>query len=83
LLTASVSTQVHGLFSEEEDDMTTIIDRAVPRDEIAAIAERASLYAVLLSALVHQRRPQELPPHLYADLGMYPSQQPDFLPKGR
>jgi hypothetical protein len=63
--------------------MTSIVERASHRDEITAIAERASLYAVLLSALSHQRRPQELPQHLYSDVNLFPSQQPDFLPKGR
>ena len=50
--------------------MTTTIERISGREEIVSIAARASLYAILLSALNHQRRPQELPHRLYADLGL-------------
>jgi hypothetical protein len=41
--------------------MTAITDRTTARDDIVEIASRASLYAVLLSALAHQRRVQPLP----------------------
>jgi hypothetical protein len=60
--------------------MPTTTDCQSPGDEIVAIAERASLYAVLLSALAHQRRPQRLPRRLYEDLNILPSEQPDWHP---
>jgi hypothetical protein len=37
----------------------------------------------LQQALRRQRVPQNLPPHLYDDLGIPPSQRPDFTPHGR
>ena len=49
-------------------------------DNIVAIAERASLYAILLSALAHQRRPQLLPLRLREDLNVWPSERPDHTP---
>lgn len=62
----------------------TITDRANPsRDDIVDIAERASLYAVLLSALAHQRRVQPLPPRLYEDVNIPPSERPDLTPRFR
>ncbi|WP_108396655.1 hypothetical protein [Devosia submarina] len=63
--------------------MTTPIDQRSPSDEIVAVAERASLYAVLLSALAHQRRPQRLPRALHVDLNVLPSEQPDWHPHVR
>ena len=63
--------------------MIAISDRQSSGDEILAIAERASLYAVLLSALAHQRRPQALPRRLYDDLNILPSEQPDWNPRIR
>ena len=63
--------------------MTIPTERQLPGDEIVAIAERASLYAVLLSALAHQRRPQRLPRGLHEDLNVLPSEQPDWHPHVR
>lgn len=63
--------------------MTQMIDRAPLADDVVAIAKRASLYQLLQSALQRQKRAQELPPHLYADLGLPPSQWPDFTPRCR
>ena len=63
--------------------MTSTIEHAPVRNDIVAIAERASLYAILLSALGHQRRPQELPTRLYDDLNLPPSERPEFGPRMR
>ena len=37
------------------------------------MVERASLFALLQQALQYQKRPQVLPPALYGDLGIEPS----------
>lgn len=58
--------------------MTQMIDRLNPSDELVAIAEKASLYALLQQALRRQRIPQQVPARLYDDLGIPPSQRPDF-----
>lgn len=63
--------------------MTAITDYTASSDEIVAIAERASLYAVLLSALAHQRRFEPLPRRLHNDLNIPPSEQPDLTPRMR
>lgn len=63
--------------------MTQMIDRAPLSEDIVSIARRASLYQLLLSALQRQKRVQELPSHLYGDLGLPPSQRPDFTPHCR
>jgi hypothetical protein len=63
--------------------MTQAIQIHSPRDELVAIAERASLFALLQQTLRRQRIPQELPGRLYDDLGILPSQRPDFGPHGR
>lgn len=63
--------------------MAAITDRATPGDDIVDIAERASLYAVLLSALAHQRRFQPLPRQFHQDLNIPPSEQPDITPRFR
>ena len=47
------------------------------------IVERASLFALLQQAIEHQIRPQELPGRLYDDLGIPPSQRPDFSSRCR
>lgn len=44
------------------------------------IVERASLFALLQQALTHQKPPQELPRRLCSDIGVSPSQRPDFTP---
>ena len=54
--------------------MTQMIDRLPVNEDLVAIAERASLFALLQQALRH---------HLYDDLGIPPSQRPDFTPHGR
>jgi hypothetical protein len=59
--------------------MTQMIDRLPLNEDLVAIAERASLFALLQQALRRQRVPQNLPPHLYDDLGIPPSQRPDFI----
>ena len=53
--------------------MTLVMDRLPADDDLVAIAERASLYQLLLSALQRQRKAQQLPSWLYADLGLPPS----------
>lgn len=63
--------------------MTQMIDRVPLSEDIVSIAKRASLYQLLLSALQRQKRVQELPGHLYNDLGIPPSQRPDFTPRCR
>lgn len=63
--------------------MTQMMDRAHLSDDIVTIARRASLYQLLLSALQRQKRVQELPGSLYNDLGIPPSQRPDFTPRCR
>lgn len=63
--------------------MTQMIDRLPANDELVAVAEKASLYASLQQALRRQRIPQQLPARLYDDLGILPSQRPDFTPRGR
>jgi len=63
--------------------MAQIVDRLSTTDEIVAIAQRASLYERLRTALKRHSAPQQLPSRLYADLNVYPSQQADFTPKGR
>ncbi|KRA44892.1 hypothetical protein [Devosia sp. Root635] len=63
--------------------MTQMIDRLPLNENLVAIAERASLFALLQQALHRQRLPQNLPHRLYDDLGLPPSQRPDFGPHGR
>ena len=63
--------------------MTQMIDRLPLNEDLVAIAERASLFTLLQQALRRQRVPQSLPHHLYDDLGILPSQLPDFTPHGR
>ena len=63
--------------------MTLVMDRLPASDELIAVAERASLYEALLSALKRRRRPQPLPTWLYADIGLQPSRDREFIPRGR
>ena len=63
--------------------MTQSIERLPASRSLLDIVERASLFALLQQALERQKRPQELPSRLYADLGLPPSQWPDFTPRGR
>ena len=63
--------------------MTQMIDRLPVNEDLVAIAERASLFALLQQALRRQRLPQSLPHRLSDDLGIPPSQRPDFTPHGR
>jgi hypothetical protein len=58
--------------------MTMSIDRSSRQEDIVAIASRATLYAVLLSALGHQKQPQQLPRGLYADLNLVPPPEGDL-----
>jgi hypothetical protein len=67
----------------QEDEMTDISNRVAFRENIVDIAGRASLYAVLLSALTHQKRFQPLPLRLYEDLNIPPSERPDLTPRLR
>lgn len=63
--------------------MTLVMDRLPASDDLVAIAERASLYQLLLSALQRQRKAQQLPSWLYADLGLPPSPDREFVRRGR
>lgn len=57
--------------------MTDLIEHSPASRSLLDMVERASLFALLQQALAKQKRPQELPPRLYADLGIPPGQQPD------
>jgi hypothetical protein len=84
VLTASVSSaRAWFVLKYRRSQMTHVSERVSPRDDIVAIAERASLYAILLSALAHQIRPPAVPTRLYDDLNAWPSQRPDFAPRAR
>lgn len=63
--------------------MTQMIDHSPASRSLLDLVERASLFALLQQALNHQKRPQQLPGRLYDDLGLPPSQRPDFTPRGR
>jgi hypothetical protein len=63
--------------------MSQMIDRLPASEGLAAIAKKASLFALLQQALRRQHLPQQLPAHLYDDLGIPPSLRPDFTPHGR
>lgn len=63
--------------------MTQMIDQSPASRSLLDLVERASLFALLQQAMDHQKRPQDLPTRLYADLGLVPSRQPDFSPHGR
>jgi hypothetical protein len=71
------------LVQAKEHVMTLAIDRLPASDDLVAIAERASLYQLLLSALQRQRHIQQLPASLYADLGLPPTREREFVPRGR
>jgi len=57
--------------------MSKAIEIRTPGDDLVAIAERASLFALLQQALRRQHHPQELPARLYDDLGIFTTQWPD------
>jgi hypothetical protein len=63
--------------------MTQSIEHLPASRSLLDIVERASLFALLQQALERQKRAQELPSRLYADIGLPPSQWPDFTPRGR
>ena len=63
--------------------MTQMIDQSPASRSLLDMVERASLFALLQQALERQRHPQELPGRLYEDLGLLPSQRPDFTPRAR
>ena len=63
--------------------MSEMIDRSASADDFVAIVERASLYQLLIAALQWQKRAPDLPWKLYDDLGIPPSQRPDFSPRIR
>lgn len=63
--------------------MTDTITPSSASRSLLDIVERASLFALLQQALEHQKRPQELPGRLYDDLGVAPSQRPDFTSRLR
>ncbi|MDB5588938.1 MAG: hypothetical protein JWP26_3908 [Devosia sp.] len=71
------------ILQAKEDVMTAMTDRLPAHNDLVVIAERASLYQLLLSALRYQRKPQPLPTWLYADLGLQPSRDREFVPRGR
>ncbi len=54
--------------------MSKAIEIRTPGDDLVAIAERASLFALLQQALRRQHHPQELPARLYDDLGIFTTQ---------
>ena len=60
--------------------MTQAIDHHPVQRSLLDIVERASLFALLQQALAHQKRAPELPRRLYEDVGVPPSQRPDFTP---
>ncbi|KQX38923.1 hypothetical protein ASD04_09765 [Devosia sp. Root436] len=63
--------------------MSQMIDRLPLSEDLVTIAKKASLYSLLQQALRRRRLPQQLPPRLYDDLGLPPSQRPDFGPHCR
>ena len=63
--------------------MTQLIEQSPASRSLLDMVERASLFALLQQALEHQKQSQELPRRLYDDLGLPPSQRPDFSPHGR
>lgn len=63
--------------------MTQSIEHLPASRSLLDIVERASLFALLQQAMERQKRVQELPSRLYADVGLPPSQWPDFTPRGR
>jgi hypothetical protein len=71
------------LIQAKEDVMTDMIERLPATNELVALAERASLYQLLLAALGRQRKPQQLPAWLYADLGLPPNRDREVIPRGR
>ena len=71
------------ILQAKEDVMTDMIGSLPATNELTAIAQRASLYEVLLSAMKRQRKPQPLPTWLYADIGLQPSRDREFVPRGR
>lgn len=62
--------------------MTQMIDRLPVANDIGAPLWRASLFQLLQAALRRPRR-QAPPLRLYADLGLPPSERPDFTPHSR
>ncbi|UJW84167.1 hypothetical protein [Devosia sp. SL43] len=58
--------------------MTDMTARHSTGQSLLDIVERASLFALLQQALEHQKLPPEVPRRLYDDLGIPPSQRPDF-----
>lgn len=63
--------------------MTDVIAQGTTSRSLLDIVERASLFALLQQALEHQKRPPDLPSRLYDDVGIPPSQRPDFTPRIR
>ena len=63
--------------------MTQMIEHSPASRSLLDLVERASLFALLQQAIEYQKRPQELPGRLYADLGLAPSQRADFDPHSR
>lgn len=62
--------------------MTDMIAQDSTSRSLLDIVERASLFSLLQQALDHQKRP-EVPRRLYDDVGIPPSQRPDFTPRTR
>lgn len=63
--------------------MTQGIEHLNTSRSLLDIVERASLFALLQQAMERQKRVQELPGRLYDDLGIPPSQRPDFVARFR
>lgn len=53
--------------------MTDRIEHLSPSRSLLDMVERASLFALLQQAMQHQKRPQDLPPRLYEDVGFDPT----------
>ena len=63
--------------------MAQMIDRLSASNDLTEIAERASFFKMLMSALKPQRKSQELPTWLYADLGLQPSRERECVRRSR
>ena len=57
--------------------MTAAIEPLPATRDLVAIAERASLFALLQQAMQRQHRPQQLPRGLYGDLNIPQDARPD------
>lgn len=63
--------------------MSPSIETRPASPSLLDLVERDSLLRLLQQALQVRKLPQQLPPSLYDDLGIPPSQRPSFGPFGR